>query len=128
MVQRSRKAGMTNFRSRLEGRIASGQDSALLRFILGCAFRKDRDHLSALHHLREAVKLDPDYSAAWAMLAKTYAEAGKDHDALDACRIGTTVADRNGDIQASRQMRVFLKRLETRLQKCAPDAGSSADH
>lgn len=119
---------MTNFRSRLEARIASGQDSALLRFTLGCAFRKDRDHLSALHHLREAVKLDPDYSAAWVMLVKTYAEAGNDHDALDACRIGVTVADRNGDIQVSRQMRVFLKRLGARLQQHAPNAGGSADH
>lgn len=119
---------MTNFRSRLEARIASGQDSALLRFTLGCAFRKDRDHLSALHHLREAVKMDHDYSAAWAMLARTYAEAGEDHDALDACRIGVTVADRNGDIQASRQMRVFLKRLGARLQQHAPNAGGSADH
>ena len=98
--------------SRLEGMLAAGQDSAMLRFSLGSEYLRAGDAALARTHLSEAVELDPAYSAAWKMLGKATAEAG---DALEAGRIfaqGIKVAEEQGDVQAAKEMAVFLRRLK----------------
>jgi Tfp pilus assembly protein PilF len=96
----------------LEAMLAKGQDSALLRFGLGNAYLKAGDPLRASAHLRAAVQQDPIYSAAWKALAKALTEAGEIAAALAAYEEGIRVAERKGDIQAAREMKVFLKRLQ----------------
>lgn len=103
---------MNERRKVFEARIAEGKDSALLRFGLGRIVLDDGDAAAAVQHFARAVELNPDYAAAWAQLGRAAAESGKPDEAADAYRSGIAVAERVGEIQAARQMRVFLKRLE----------------
>jgi tetratricopeptide (TPR) repeat protein len=87
-----------------ERMLASGKDGALLRYSLGNEYLKAGDVARAALHLREAVALDPGYTAAWK-------ETGDAEGALAAYRSGIAVAQRKGDKQAGREMEVFAKRL-----------------
>ena len=97
---------------RFEAMLASGRDSALLRFGLGMQYLKAGDPARAAQHLRSAVSQDADYSAAWKLLGKALAESGAPVEAADAYRSGIAAAERRGDKQAAKEMAVFLKRLE----------------
>lgn len=55
---------------KLEQMLASGKDSALLRFSIGSEHFKHGDPAAAAAHLRKAVALDPKYAAAWKLLGK----------------------------------------------------------
>jgi len=55
---------------RFEALLAAGKDNALLRFSLGMHYLKAGDAPRAVSHLREAVRQDPKYSAAWKILGK----------------------------------------------------------
>lgn len=92
--------------------LEKGQDSAMLRFGLGNAYLKQGDAAEAAKHLQKAVELDPGYSAAWKLYGKAVAATGDDARALEVYRQGIAVAEQKGDMQAIREMRVFLKRLE----------------
>lgn len=94
-----------------EAMLAAGQDSALLRYTLGGAYLKEQRYALAVEHLRKAVELDPEYSAAWKTLGKALAEAEECDEAAAAYRHGIEVAERRGDKQAAKEMAVFLKRL-----------------
>lgn len=107
---------MTGAIERLEKLLAAGKDSPMLRFGLGDAYLKSSDALTAADHLRRAVELDPDYSAAWKLLGKALSECGSEAEAADAFRRGIAVAEEKGDVQAAREMRVFLKRLEKKTE------------
>lgn len=95
----------------LEGMLTAGQDNALLRFALGNAYLKEGQPAQAAVHLGIAVKHDPGYSAAWKMLGRALAETGQDQEAIAAFEEGIRVADGKGDVQAAKEMQVFLKRL-----------------
>jgi Tfp pilus assembly protein PilF len=97
---------------RFEALLASGKDSALLRFSLGMHYLGAGDAVRAAGHLRRAVEQDPDYSAAWKLLGKALAESGDPSSAMAAYRDGIAAAERRGDKQAGKEMAVFLKRLE----------------
>ncbi|MDA8092869.1 MAG: tetratricopeptide repeat protein [Betaproteobacteria bacterium] len=99
----------------LEKMLASGKDSALLRFSLGAEYLKAGAPEPAATHLHEAVARDPKYSAAWKLLARALEQAGHEAQALAAYRQGIEVAEARGDKQAAKEMTVFAKRLEKRL-------------
>ena len=61
----------------LEAMLARGQDSALLRYSLGGEYLKLNQPDKAAEHLRQAVDKDPKYSAAWKLLGKALADAGR---------------------------------------------------
>ena len=94
-----------------EKMLAAGQDSALLRYGLGDAYHKAGDLAEARKHLAEAVRQDPGYSAAWKMYGRLLAEAGDPAAAAAAFEKGIAVAESKGDIQAAKEMKVFLRRL-----------------
>lgn len=95
----------------LEALLAKGTDNALLRYGLANEYLKLGKPEIAIGHLRKAVAHDPKYSAAWKRLGKTLAETGRTEDAIAAYESGIRVADEKGDVQAAKEMRVFLKRL-----------------
>jgi Tfp pilus assembly protein PilF len=95
-----------------ERMLASGTDNAMLRFGLGSAYLQEGKVDRALEHLERAVTQDPGYSAAWKTLGQALTRAGRAAEAAEAYRNGIKVAEKKGDIQASREMRVFLRRLE----------------
>lgn len=97
--------------SNLEKLLFSGQDSAMLRFGLGNAYYQQKDFHSAVTHLQKALEQDPAYSAAWKLLGKSLAECGDKDKAIDAFEKGIDYAEKKGDIQTIKEMRVFLKRL-----------------
>ena len=96
----------------LEAMLARGQDNALLRFSLGGAYLNEGAADKAAEHLKRAVEHDANYSAAWKLYGKALAEAGRPAEAMQAYESGIRVAEAKGDIQAAKEMRVFLKRLK----------------
>jgi tetratricopeptide (TPR) repeat protein len=101
--------------------LAQGKDNALLRFSLGNECHKAGRLEEAVAHLRAALAFDPRYSAAWKLLGKYLAEAGRNQEALDTYRQGIAAAQEKGDIQAVKEMQVFARRLEKQLNP--PEAG-----
>lgn len=101
-------AALANF----ERMLASGKDGALLRYALGNEHLKAGQATHAIDHLREAVKFDPGYTAAWKLLGRALADVGAIDDALAAYREGIIIAERKGDKQAGKEMQVFVRRLE----------------
>ncbi len=95
----------------LEAMLARGQDSALLRYGLGGEYLKASQPGKAIAHLRQAVALDPKYSAAWKLLGKALTDAGHTDEAIEAYENGIRAAEGKGDKQAVKEMQVFLKRL-----------------
>jgi tetratricopeptide (TPR) repeat protein len=97
---------------KLEAMLAAGKDSALLRYGLGQAYVQEGKLEEALRHLAKAVELDAGYSAAWKLYGKMLAEAGRTEKAMKAYQKGIESAQRKGDVQAAKEMQVFLRRLE----------------
>ena len=97
---------------RFEALLASGKDSPLLRFSLGMQYLASGDAARAAEHLRSAVTQDAGYSAAWKLLGKALADAGRTSDAMQAYRAGIEAAGKKGDKQAAKEMTIFLRRLE----------------
>jgi Tfp pilus assembly protein PilF len=98
-------------RRNLEVMLQRGQDSPLLRFSLGTECLKDGDLVAAISHLRHAVELNPGYSAAWKRLGEAHARTGAADHAAEVYRRGIEAATAQGDLQAAREMTVFLNRL-----------------
>ena len=98
----------------LEKLIGTPRDGALLRYSLGLEYAKAGSRELAIEQLREALKRDPLYSAAWKALGKTLAEAGRPEEALEAYTRGIEAAKKKGDRQAEKEMTVFARRLAKR--------------
>jgi Tfp pilus assembly protein PilF len=109
----------------LEALLARGEDNATLRFALGSGYLEKGDADAAIRHAEAAVALDADYSAAWKLLGQARIAVGRPDAAADAYERGIAVAERRGDQQAAKEMRVFLKRL--RRAAPAPDTTPKAN-
>lgn len=99
-----------------EKMLSSGKDSAMLRFSLGSEYLKANAYATAIGHFEQALRLDPGYSAAWKLLGKALAAAGRANEALVAYRQGIVVAEQKGDKQAAKEMAIFAKRIEQSAQ------------
>jgi Tfp pilus assembly protein PilF len=102
---------MADMIANLERMLAQGNDTAMLRFGLGKAYLDAGEGEKASMHLRKAVEMQNDYSAAWKLLGKALALAELNETAAEAFAQGIAVAEAKGDIQAAKEMKVFLKRL-----------------
>lgn len=100
---------------RLQAMLDQGQDNLLLRFGLGNEHFKAGHWQQAEAHLRAALEHDANYSAAWKLLGRSLASAGQHAQAIEVLRQGVQVAESKGDIQAAKEMKVFLKRSEKAL-------------
>jgi tetratricopeptide (TPR) repeat protein len=100
--------------SNLEKLLGTPRDGALLRYSLGLEYEKAGRCEEAVVQLKEAVARDPLYSAAWKALGRLLTD---DHalDALAAYRSGIDAAREKGDRQAEKEMAVFARRIEKRL-------------
>ncbi|MER3546859.1 MAG: hypothetical protein C4338_04320 [Rhodanobacteraceae bacterium] len=95
----------------LRAQLGGARDGALLRYSLGSALLDAGEIAQAVIQLREALTFDPNYSAAWKLLGKAQLALGDTDTAAEAWREGIAVAEKRGDVQAAKEMRVFLKRL-----------------
>lgn len=98
----------------LRAQLGGPRDGAMLRYSLGSALLEAGGAAEAIAHLRAAVDRDAGYSAAWKLLGKACLDAGDAPAAADAWRRGIAAAEARGDVQAAKEMRVFLKRLRAR--------------
>ena len=96
----------------LEAMIARGQDSEMLRLTLGNARLAEGEHAAAVEHLRRAVEMRPDYSAAWRQLGRALAAGGDADGAREAFDRGLAAAEANGDKQVAKEIAVFRRRLD----------------
>ena len=86
-------------------------NSALLRYSLGAEYLKEQDYAKAIEHLSAAVRLDPGYSAAWKLYGRALTAAGEAEKAAEVYAKGIDAAEEKGDMQAAKEMRVFLRRI-----------------
>ena len=98
--------------SSLEKLLNTPRDNALLRYSLGIEHAKLGELARAIEYLREAVKRDAQYSAAWKALGNALRDSGQVDEALQAYRSGIEAASAKGDKQAEKEMTVFARRLE----------------
>ena len=96
---------------RLRALCGGAHDGALLRMSIASALLANNDAPAAITELREALRFDPGYSAAWKLLGKTLADSGDTAAAANAYRSGIDAAIERGDKQAEKEMTVFLRRL-----------------
>src|SRR5690606_19697181 len=95
----------------LEALIASGRDAPAARLALATRYHAGGVLDRALEHAQGAGEQDRDYSAAWQLLGRIPVDSGREAEAAEAYRRGIEVAQRRGDQQAEKEMRVFLKRI-----------------
>src|SRR5690606_25364541 len=98
--------------TRLRAQLGGPRDGALLRYSLGNALLAQGDAAGAVRELRAALDFDATYSAAWKSLGHALVAAGDTAAAADAWQRGSEVADAHGDVQAGKEMAVFLKRVK----------------
>jgi len=101
-----------DFIANLEALLSKGNDNATLRFALASRYLEANDAATAALHAEQAVRLDPEYSAAWKLLGRAQAAAGSVDAARRSYERGIEVAERRGDRQAANEMRVFKRRLD----------------
>ena len=111
MVSQLTHSGIKRRTEALRAQLDGPRDGALLRYSLGAALLEAGDTAEAIAQLRAAIEFEADYSAAWKLLGRACLQSGDAEAAADAWRRGLAVAEARGDVQAAKEMRVFLKRL-----------------
>jgi len=99
----------------LELMLQQGQDNFLLRFGLAQAQLKNNNSSEAIVHIKKALEFDALHSSSWKLLGKALAQEERHAEAIDAFEKGIKVAENQGDIQAAKEMKVFLKRSQKSL-------------
>lgn len=95
----------------LQKLLDQGQDNLLLRFGLGQALLKDGQTAEAILHLERALEFDAGHSASLKLLGKAHTTTGNKDRAIEIYTRGIEQAEQKGDIQAAKEMKVFLNRL-----------------
>ncbi len=99
----------------LQQLVGGPRDNAMLRLTLARRLYDEEQINSAIDHLKQAVILQPGYSAAWKLLGKYLAENADIEEARKAFEKGIDAARSNGDKQSEKEMLVFLRRLNKKL-------------
>lgn len=86
-------------------------DNALGQYNLGVELDRAGEAAAAAEALRRAVALNPNYTAAFRDLGRVLAKRGLRDEALEAYREGLRSAERTGEIQTAKEIRVFLRRM-----------------
>jgi Tfp pilus assembly protein PilF len=91
--------------------VGTDRDNAMLRLALARLMVAQSDLQQAATHLRAAIDMDSDYTAAWKELGKVLRANGDNEGAAQAWRQGIEIARSRGDKQAEKEMTVFLRRI-----------------
>lgn len=104
---------------RLSALLDGPRDGPLLRFGLANACLQAGRHAEAIGYYRDVLARDAKFSAAWKQLGKALVADEQPEEALQVYRQGHQVATDKGDLQAAKEMAVFIRRLE----KATPSPG-----
>ncbi len=91
---------------------AESPDDATTLFLLGRELASAGHADEAAASFAAAIAADADYAAAYRQLGNALEAVGRSIEAADVYRRGTAVAERTNDLQAGKEMRAFLKRME----------------
>jgi Flp pilus assembly protein TadD len=86
-------------------------DDPVVRFGLAGAYLEAGRGDDAVREYQAAIRLKPDYSAAYRGLGRALTAARRLAEARDAYTRGLDVATRAGDLQTRKEIEVFLRRL-----------------
>jgi len=89
-------------------------DDPVARIGLATAYLEAGQAEDAVREFTETIRLKPDYTAAHRGLGRSLEKAGRLEEARAAYRKGIEVGRATGDLQAVKEMEVFLRRLEQR--------------
>ncbi len=92
--------------------IRAEPDDPVGYYVLGLEYAKLHRHLDAIDAFQQALRLLPDYTAAFRELGKSLRDAGRKREAEEAWGQGVVVAQKRGDTQALKELLVLLKRLK----------------
>ena len=81
-------------------------------YLLGMEYAKLQRHLDAIEAFEKALRILPDYAAAFRELGKSLRDAGRKREAEEAWGRGVVVAQKRGDAQTLKELLVLLKRLK----------------
>ncbi len=95
-----------------EALVAQAPANVMVRYSLGREYLKARRYAEAEREFREAVRLKPDYSAAYRELGKSLVELRRPDEAKEIYQQGADIACEKGDLQTKREIEVFLRRLD----------------
>ena len=96
----------------LEKMLEQDSDNPMLHYTIGALLLKEGSPEQAGDHLQKAVALNPKHSASWKLYGKALTKLDRLEQAAEAYKKGITVAESLGDIQAAKEMKVFVKRLK----------------
>lgn len=96
----------------LEKMLERDSDNPMLHYTIGALFLKEGSPEQAVDHLQKAVVLNSTHSASWKLYGKALTKLDRLEQAAKAYKKGITVAESLGDIQAAKEMKVFVKRLK----------------
>ncbi len=91
---------------------AQAPANVMVRYSLGREYLKAQRYAEAEREFREAVRLKPDYSAAYRELGKALVALARPDDAREIYQKGADIACEKGDLQTKKEIEVFLNRLE----------------
>jgi len=94
----------------LEKMLATGNDSAMLRFGLGSAYFNNKQYQQAIPHLQKCIDMDDSHSAAYKLLGKAQIKLGLNANARATLKMGLEKAIKNGDKQTEREIQIFLNK------------------
>ncbi len=92
--------------------IRAEPDDPVGYYVLGLEYAKLRRHLDAIDMFEKALRILPDYTAAYRELGNSLRDAGRRREAEDAWGKGVVVAQKRGDTQTLKEILVLLKRLK----------------
>jgi uncharacterized protein HemY len=92
--------------------VESEPDDPLTRFLLGRAAAEMGLYEESCSAFQAACSLDPRYAAAFRQWGDALDKLGRHAEAANVYARGARVAEQTGDLQAGKEMKALLKRLE----------------
>ncbi len=80
-------------------------------FGLGQEYMQGGVYPEAIVAFANAVRCNPNYSAAYRFLGECFEKSNQPHQAKEVYAKGIPIAEAQGDLEAARAMTVFLKRV-----------------
>ncbi|HWP48314.1 MAG TPA: tetratricopeptide repeat protein [Candidatus Limnocylindrales bacterium] len=97
--------------AQLQELLKTDPNDDFLYYGLGLEYLKAERYQEAVEAFKTVIKLKPDYSAAYRELGKALTKVGQLEEAKKVYQEGMMVAEKKGDLQTKKEMRVFLNRL-----------------
>ncbi len=96
---------------RLKDLAAADPNDPLTFFLLGRELMEVARFEDAAQALEKTVQLNPEYTAAYRYLGDSHRMAGNNARAREIYEAGIAVSEATGDLQAGKEMKVFLRKL-----------------